>query len=205
MKGRIGCILVFFVLITAAAGRRAGDSGVFVSGTENFKFGKTRIVQQIDASKSWAWPVFTLSIFHENELMAMYKDINCQKFFASPDNQYFLGVSNRGVPGTAFVIFDNQGNLIREEKHQFFTEPYYCSESVIMRREWYNEKNPQIQFVVENGRLEKLFINGCNQERYNLLNRIYLHRGKDMKGPIKEDMTEEEVIKATIMNNPEKK
>ena len=90
--------------------------------------------------------------------MAKYKNIYCEEILSSPDRKYFLGVSNCGVPGTAFIIFDYKGNLIREEKHDFFNLPYYCSESVIISRVWYNTKNPNTEFVYKDGKLEKILI-----------------------------------------------
>jgi len=68
--------------------------------------------------------------------MAQYKNVGFEEVFASPDNEYFLGVSNSGIPGTAFVIFNKKGNLIREEKHGFMAMSIYTEMSITLHRTW---------------------------------------------------------------------
>ena len=69
-----------------------------------------------DARENTRWPLFELMIYKGDELQAKYRNIGFDKIFASEDNRYFLGVSNTGIPGTAFVIFDSDGKLLREVK-----------------------------------------------------------------------------------------
>src|SRR5688572_33508631 len=83
---------------------------------KEFEFGESKLVLEIDGTKSQAWPPHTLSIYAGDQLLAKYKNVGFDKVYASNDNKFFVGVSNSGIPGTAFVVFDAQGNLLREEK-----------------------------------------------------------------------------------------
>jgi hypothetical protein len=95
MNKRKNCKIIFCFSIIIIVSGIQGDEWFFDSKTNDYAFGKTKIVQQIDASKSRAWPVFTLCIYYKDKLMAKYKNIYCEEFFSSPDRRYFLGVSKR--------------------------------------------------------------------------------------------------------------
>lgn len=136
-----------------------------------YEFGESKIVLKVDATKDQQWPEHTLSIYLGDELMAQYKNVGFEQIFASPDNKYFLGVSNSGIPGTAFVIFDREGNLIREEKHNYMAMSIYTEISVTLVRTWYDSKNPGVEFVSDGDRLTKVLIRSHTNKTYNLLYR----------------------------------
>ncbi len=161
------------VLVIAMPALAYGDSWAFEAKvTEKvYEFGKSKIVLKVDATKDQSWPEHTLSIYLDGKLMAQYKNVGFEQIFASPDNTFFLGVSNSGIPGTAFVIFDKEGNLIREEKHNFMAMSIYTEISVTLDRQWYDAKNPTVEFVSDGKRLGKVLIRGDSGKTYNLLYR----------------------------------
>jgi hypothetical protein len=138
---------------------------------EEYIFGGSKFVLEIDGTKDWGWPPHTLSIYRGDELLAKYRNVGFKKVYASKDNRFFVGVSNHGVPGTAFVVFDAEGNLLREEKHRFLPPGLYTKQSLVIWQHWYDEKNPEVQFDVTDGRLVRVFIRGSNQQKYDLLKR----------------------------------
>jgi hypothetical protein len=75
------------------------------------------------------------------------------------------------IPGTAFVIFDASGNVIREMKHQFLPRRVHTKSSVTVVREWFDEANPDVQFKMSDGALDAVLIRGSNSQRYDLLER----------------------------------
>lgn len=119
--------------------------------------------------KDWGYPPHTLSIYAGDELLAKYKNVGFEKVYASKDNMFFVGVSNSGIPGTAFVIFDAQGNLLRELKHPFLPHAMYTSRSVTIMRVWYDGEDPEVEFNVRDGHLIGISIRGSNNQKYDLL------------------------------------
>ncbi len=83
------------------------------------EFGDVKIELVCDARKNSRWPLFELMIYKNDELQAKYRNVAFDQIFASDDNEFFLGVSNSGVPETAFVIFGSNGRLLREVKQTF--------------------------------------------------------------------------------------
>lgn len=136
-----------------------------------YPFGESRIVLEIDARKDTQYPDFILSIYLGEEMMAKYRNVGFEDLFPSPDNEYFLGLSNSGLPGTAFVIFDKRGRLIREEKHQFVDPSIHTSMSVTLHREWFDKKHPDVQWEFHMQRLGRIWVNGSSGNRYDLLDR----------------------------------
>lgn len=132
------------------------------------EFGNTKIELTKDARKNQGWPMFELVIYDKDKMLSKYRNVAFEEIFASKDNQYFLGVSNSGIPGTAFVIFDNKGRLIREVKHDY-SDLNYSSESVTIIKAWYDKKNPNVTFKAEKFGLWEVHINTSSGERINLL------------------------------------
>src|SRR3989442_6564906 len=97
-----------FLLLNAHADSWSYDPK---ASDREFKFGATRIVVTTDARENRKYPDFVLRIFSDQELRAQYRGIGFEQVFASPDNELFLGLSNRGIPDTAVVLFDKKGNL----------------------------------------------------------------------------------------------
>ncbi|HEV2296835.1 MAG TPA: hypothetical protein VGR35_23545 [Tepidisphaeraceae bacterium] len=154
------------MLCRNGAGRLLG-----IPSSGSFEFGESKLVLEIDGTKSQHYPPHTLSVYVGDELLAKYKNVGFDKVYASKDNKFFVGVSNGGIPGTAFVVFDAEGNLLREEKHRFLPRALYTSQSVTVIRVWYDRENPNVEFDVRDGRLLAVFIRGSNNQRYNLLER----------------------------------
>jgi hypothetical protein len=161
------------ICVLACAAAVLADSWMFPKKLikNEHTFGDSKIVLEVDGTKDQGFPPHTLSIFTGDQLLAKYKNVGFEKVYSSMDNRFFVGVSNRGIPGTAFVVFDADGNLLREEKHRFLPYELYTSQSVTLVREWYDEKNPDVEFDVRDGRLAAVFIRGSNKQKYNLLER----------------------------------
>lgn len=134
-------------------------------------FGETKIVLEVDGTKSHLYPPHTLSIYAGDELLARYKNVGFEKVFASSDNRFFVGLSNDGIPGTAFVVFDAAGNLLREVKHPFLPAGMYTQQSITRLRQWYDDKDPGVEFDTSNGVLHAVLVRGSNRQKYSLLER----------------------------------
>jgi hypothetical protein len=132
------------------------------SADQTYTFGETRVVLTTDARKNQQFPDFILKVFRGRELQAQYRGISFDRIFAAPDNSLFLGLSNSGIPGTAVVLFDNDGNLRLLAAHGA-AEFDYCAKSVTTQREWFDENNPQVKFVLEAkaGEARGIFLRDC--------------------------------------------
>jgi len=132
-------------------------------------FGDSKIVLTTDARNNQKYPDYTLSIYKKDELRAMYRGVAFEDIFPSPDNTRFVGLSNRGLPGTAVIIFDNDGNLLLEVKHGVATFDY-CDESITLVRRWYDEKHPDVKYVVDakNGGYESVTVRDCRGKEQDL-------------------------------------
>jgi hypothetical protein len=163
--------LMTIALVLGAWGSALADSWVYPKEVtrKTYDFGKSRIVLEVDATRNWTYPDHTLFIYLDVELMARYRNVAFEQIHASKDNEYFVGLSNRGIPGTAFVIFDAKGNLIREEKHRFLPTAIYTSRSVTLSRVWFDSAKPEVEFKVEPNRLAGILVWGSNKQRYDLL------------------------------------
>ena len=162
---------LFAVVLLATAGWILADSWAYPPEVKikSFEFGKSKLVLEIDGTRDQSFPPHTLLIFLDDQLMAKYRNVGFTDVYASDDKRYFVGLSNSGIPGTAFVIFDAEGNLIREEKHRFLPRGIHTEMSVTVLRAWYDEKKPTAEFVMDNGRLMGVLVQGSNGQRYDLL------------------------------------
>jgi hypothetical protein len=155
------------------------DGTVVKEPPKIYTFGDTRIELECDTTKSGNYLEFLLRIYDSNNLMAMYRNVAFEDIYASEDNSFFVGLSNCGIPGTAFVVFDKNGRLLREVKHQFLHASYsdydrvYSNQSVTLVREWYDKNNVDIQFQIDQGRLEDVVLKGSTGLEYRLLHQIY--------------------------------
>jgi hypothetical protein len=165
--------LLILAVIALATALVFADSWGFEAKLDEktHEYGQSRIVLATDTRENQQYPEYSLSIYLADELMARYRGVAFDQIFASDDHTYFVGLSNHGLTGTAFVIFDRKGNLIREMKHRFMDPKFYTSRSVTVIREWYNDKNPAVQFQIEKNRLRQVTVNGSAGTRYNLLDR----------------------------------
>lgn len=106
-----------------------------------YEYGKTRVVLTTDAIHNQKYPDYILRIFKGGDLVAQYRNVAFEHLTALDDNHLFIGVSNDGLPGTAIVVFDQDGNLRTELKHSM-AHFDYCSESVTRVREWVSADDP---------------------------------------------------------------
>jgi hypothetical protein len=51
----------------------------------------------------------------------------------------------------------------------FLPPGLYTERSFAIIKHWYDEKNPEVQFDVTDGRLVSVFIRGSNKQKYDLL------------------------------------
>lgn len=161
------------VVLACIIGLVFADSWSFPPKVEQkvYEFGESRIVLEVDARHNHLYPDFILSIYLAGQLTAKYRNVGFDQLCPSPGNEYFVGLSNKGLPGTAFVVFDKHGSLIREQKHQFADSRIYTSVSVTLIREWYDNKNPGVQFEEDGGHLRRVWVKGSTNQRYDLLDR----------------------------------
>ena len=81
------------------------------------KFGSIEVVKTYDGKTKPGEPVWAVEVRKGGLLLAKFGGVTYERLFASPDNKLFVGLSNRGLPGTAVVIFGSNGNLLLEAKH----------------------------------------------------------------------------------------
>jgi hypothetical protein len=110
-----------------------------------YEYGETKIILTVDATRNQLYPDFIVKVFKNGELMAQYRNVAFEHLAALRDASLFIGVSNDGLPGTAIVIFDKNGNLQLELKHDM-AHFDYCSHSVTRVREWYSREKPDFSF-----------------------------------------------------------
>lgn len=164
-------IIVVFVIIGMDHFLIA-DERLFYPGNSEYKFDNIKIVQtiELDSSQLPYGRKFILDFYIDNKLEAKYLNINVQAIFRSPDKNYFVGLSNDGMPGTAYVVFDKRGNLLREIKHECLDFVDYCTYSITINRTWVNLKKPDLKVL--KGSLGVIIqVTGCNGRKYNLLNK----------------------------------
>jgi hypothetical protein len=112
-----------------------------------------------------------------------HEDIGFEQIFASPDNAYFLGVSNRGLVQPAYVIFDRNGRILKAQPHDP-RKVHYFAMSVTLIRKWYDSEKPDPRFDVVDGKLKDVSINGCDGKQVCLLIREDL----DLRAFLLEDL-----------------
>lgn len=162
--------IMFFLILIGICHYFFADSWLFFPGKTEFKFGNIKIIQIIDAKEPTSNPDFILDFYKGNKLQAKYRNIYVEAIFKSPDNYYFVGLSNSGIPGTAYVVFDKKGNLLREVKHDCLDFVEYTNYSLIITRKWIDCDNPQIKFI--KGDFDTIIqVSGLKGKKYNLLNK----------------------------------
>lgn len=146
------------------------DEWLFHPGKSEYIFDNIKIIQTVEVKSQTPYPNFILDFYVDNKLQAKYRNINVQSIFRSPDKNYFVGLSNSGVPGTAYVVFDKRGNLLREVKHDYLDFVEYCNYSITINRKWINVKKPELK-IFKGSMGVVIQVTGCNGKKYNLLNK----------------------------------
>ncbi len=162
--------LVAFIFLLSTSSIVHPDNWVLIPGVQEteFGFGNTMIVLRQESKAKESFPNYTLKIYFKKKLVATHKNIGFQKAFASPDNRYFLGVSNRGLIKQAYVIFDHKGHILKMRTNEFQAS-HYCKMSVTLAREWYDEENPNPQFVMSGKKLKDVHIRSCRGAQISLM------------------------------------
>ena len=99
-------------------------------------------------------------------MLAEHPATGFPQVFADAESRFFLGVSNKGLTKTAWVVVDRDGRIIRSQAHG--KGPKYCQMSVTLVRTWYDEKQPGVQFKVEAGKLKEVKIRDCEGKSISL-------------------------------------
>ena len=157
MNLKVFVFQIFFVLSVVNA--ESGNPGKFNNNYE-YTFGETKFV--LNEYCRGSWPIYTFLVYKNDQLLKVYENIAFHKLFASSNNTYFLGVTNSGYPHFAYVIFNIEGDIIRATRHRNEDINYCVMLSGGYLKEWYNEESPDVEFIVENGILKDVLINGCN-------------------------------------------
>ncbi len=166
---RLASALLLFVF----AGARA-DSWSYPPElvTKSFDHGEVHVVLTTDARRNQKMPEFLLEIYTQGVRVAQIPGISFEQLFSSDDNRLFVGLSNRGIPGTAVVVFNALGTLAVLANHGL-AEFDYCSKSITLQREWFDEDNPSVSFRL--GEQEKepgIFLRSCTGTTIELLRTV---------------------------------
>ncbi|MCX7032636.1 MAG: serine hydrolase [Arenimonas sp.] len=147
MSARLACGVLAGLALCFGGPARA-DSWRYPAKMESTetRFGDTRIVQIVDARKNTAFPDFTVEFWRGKTLLARYPGMGFDQVFASPGHDVFVGLSNDGIPGSAAAVFGPRGDLRLEARHDQASFDY-CVASVTRVREWYDGKNPGVEFT----------------------------------------------------------
>jgi len=165
-RERIACVICTSAAVLVSVGH-ADDWSLKPEVKDTpYQFGKARVVLHYDSMKNRAYPEYTLKIYQGEELLGEHKAVGFEQVFADAENRYFLGVSNKGLTRTAWVVFDRAGRIIKAQAHGAGTK--YCQMSVSLVRTWYDEKKPEPQFKVEGGKLKEVSLRSCEGKRIAL-------------------------------------
>lgn len=116
---------------------------------KDYVFGNVVITQSFDSRKDPMDPVFKLEMRDRGRLQLKLNDVAVDDIVASPDGELFVGLSNSGWPGTAAIVFDRRGRVWFVAHHGTMALEY-CAETSTFLKEWYDAKNPGLQFAERN-------------------------------------------------------
>lgn len=134
-----------------------------------YEFGEFEVVKIIPITSD-----YTIKLFKENVLLTTFIDASFNHISASKNNEVFIGISNTGEPGTAFIIFNSKGDLLVEVKHDL-DRHHYCHMSIWYTRIWYDNDNPGIRFVyTEDDEFKDIVVNGCNGKEIKIIENIVM-------------------------------
>jgi hypothetical protein len=166
-------LFVFLILLPLQA---AADSWVFPKGktVESFSFGDISVDRVVDARKNRRYPDFYINVRKGNKLISSIKGASFSNIYASEKNEYFLALSNDGLPGSAIVVFSANGSVLMHLTHGMLS-PDYCQMSVSRARVWYDADHPEVTFEYYDAREGKVLddakIKLCNG-KYVLLTEL---------------------------------
>lgn len=157
--------IVSLLILCCACGLLLADSWAYPRElqTKTHEFGNSKITVEIDGTGNTGFPPHAMSVFRDGAVVACIPNIAFEQVHASADQRYFVGLSNSGIPGTAFVVFDADRNLIREVNHPFMPKGIHTTMSVTVSRVWFDAREPAVEFEVDPRGLRGCF--GARQQR----------------------------------------
>jgi len=173
LMNTIPAIAALFLLM---AGSVRADSIAFSSELirTEYDFGDLAIAKIYDGRNLSSGPLHTVEIWRRNELIGRFGGVSFDDLAIAPDESYFVGISNSGHPGIAYLIIDALGNVRALQRHT--TRLHYCEQSISVVRQWYDPENPDIQFETagdgDNRRVIQISIMGCAGDRIQLLDQL---------------------------------
>lgn len=140
--------------------------------SKEYTFGNVHAVVTMDSTKDQQYPTFLFTISEGGREIARYPGIGFETLLASPDNQYFVGLSNSGIPGTAVIIFNARGEVLLLARHDVATFDY-CRKSVTLNRVWYDGEKPEVEFKLEDEREDQgIYLRSCRGTRIELFRTV---------------------------------
>ena len=147
MKSIVTILLLFISSVSFA-----DDIDFPKERTETVKeLGNLKIHEIYDGTKE-KWPYHFLIVKKNDEVILNLREAKYEKYFASKDNRYFVGLSNIGIPASAFIIFDSNGKILKQVAHDFSNLPYIAP-SITIGRGWFDSTKPEVKFEFKNQRL----------------------------------------------------
>jgi len=141
------------------------------TATSSLEFGETTVTMDVTYSTSpLIKPKYILSMTKGDELLAKIPGVGVQVLKASADNSIIVGLSNSTAPGTAFVILNDKGELLREVKHISVAMDYCVYNKPLKKAIWFNPKAPNIKFeyAADGKRVIDITISDCKGEQVSL-------------------------------------
>lgn len=129
---------------------------------------KTEIVDNI--------PDYTFQCFEDGKILFKKKGYGADIVEASKGAKFLAGISNNGLIRYDYWVIDRKGLTITESFRSAKIDPSkesrvsYCKASKILQREWYDPKNPSIQFQVKRNSLIDVTVRTCKGKRLSLIN-----------------------------------
>lgn len=141
-------------------------------------YGETTLLIKSQYKQGMGLPEQSVTIIRNGTKIGMIPFFG-DELFVSPDNKYFLTLSNSGLCNIAYLVFDNEGNIIRisyqdtrlAKQRENEYPVLYHSMSITVAREWYNAKDPKVDFIINDGELIDVKINNPKNKRISLLDK----------------------------------
>ena len=152
-----------------------------------YSYGDTKIVLTVDGRKSRKSPDFILSIYEKGHLQSRLRNIWFEQIFPSPDRSMFVGLSNRGIPGTAVIIFGRQGAIGLLAMHGV-AEFDYCEKSVSVVRRWYDDEKPEVTFQPEGERtgIAGITVRDCRGQTVDIGDAVFKAYNTSFQGTLRD-------------------
>lgn len=138
-------LMAFAILLFAETATADMPSMVKRVQKKDYVFGSIKITQSFDSRKDPMDPDFKLQLWDKGRLLLSLNDVAFDNIYPSPDHELFVGLSNSGWPGSAVIVFNRRGR-VWFVAHHGTSEFDYCAASPTMLKEWYDDKDPALQF-----------------------------------------------------------